>query len=129
MIRLRQDSFTSLQGDVKFNPARWHQSIQTTEGERVLLAGHTIGSWNKLRKEDLRMLDELGFAVPEEDEEEFARLKAIQENNEEVSKYPLVVEGEDVIPNFSERDPEVEVDEEVKLAAKAAAEKPLHPRH
>ena len=112
----------SLQGDVKFNPARWHQSIQTTEGERVLLAGHTIGSWNKLRKEDLRMLDELGFAVPEEDEEEFARLKAIQENNEEVSKYPLVVEGEDVIPNFSERDPEVEVDEEVKLAAKAAAE-------
>ncbi|CAE7937867.1 GIP, partial [Symbiodinium sp. KB8] len=61
---------------ITIDPRRWHCAIQGDEGTRVVVAGHTIGSWRKLN-DDMRMeLVENGFVLPEEEEERVQEKKA-----------------------------------------------------
>ncbi|CAE7605323.1 RE1 [Symbiodinium sp. KB8] len=112
----------SLRKEARVNPSRWHCAVQEQGGRRVLLAAHTIGSWKKLVADDVKILEDLGFQVPEEDAEEVAAMKAVCEANKEVEAHEYTVDGDELVHGFSEGDPTVEVDEEIRLCAKAAAE-------
>ncbi|CAE7913797.1 GIP, partial [Symbiodinium sp. KB8] len=71
------------------------RQVPGREGPRVVIAGHTIGSWRKLTEE---MRDEL------------------------MDSGTSLVEPEDVIEDFINKDSAVEVDEDIKRCAKAAVE-------
>ena len=112
----------SLRKEARINPSRWHCAVQEQGGRRVLLAAHTIGSWKKLVADDVKTLDDLGFQVPEEDAEEVAAMRAVCEVNKETETYEYAVDEDELVRDFSGGDPTVEVDEEIRLCAKAAAE-------
>ena len=57
-----------LQGPIKVNPRRWHCSVAGREGPRVVIAGHTIGSWRKLTEEMRDELMDSGFVLPEKEQ-------------------------------------------------------------
>ena len=107
-----------LKRPVKVNPRRLHCSIVGREGPRVIVAGHTIGSWRKLTDEMREELMDCRFALPEKEESE-GSARVFQSDGEEVN---FVVEPEDVIEDYSTKDSEVEVDEDIKRCAKAAVE-------
>ena len=50
------------------------------------------------------------------------KLRAIKTSYEQMDNYPLVMDEREAIENFENTDPVVEVDEEIRLCAKAAAE-------
>ena len=112
----------NLRKEARINPSRWHCAVQEQSGRRVLLAAHTIGSWKKLVADDVKTLEDLGFQVPEEDAEEAAAMRAVCEMNKEAETYEYAVDGDELVQGFSESDPSAEVDEEIRLSAKAAAE-------
>ncbi|CAE7213342.1 TY5A [Symbiodinium sp. CCMP2456] len=101
---------------VSVNPERWHCAVQGSEGPRLLVAGHTIGSWRKLIPEINQKLENLGFALPEQPEDE-VQFKAIQEGG-----YAYVVDESDAIPDYENIDGIAEVETDVARCAKAAAE-------
>eukprot|EP00439_Symbiodinium_sp_Y106_P014523 s9297_g2.t1 len=112
----------SLKSEVRIRPDRFHCAVQEEAGPRILLAGHSISSWRKLRTENLEKLEELGFRVPNDEEERYLKLRAIKTSYEQMDNYPLVMNEGEAIENFENTDPAVEVDEEIRLCAKAAAE-------
>ena len=57
----------SVEGPVKVIPQRWHQPILGEGPDRVLVVGHTIGSWAKLGSEARKQLETIGVVVPGED--------------------------------------------------------------
>ncbi|CAE7767290.1 RE2 [Symbiodinium sp. CCMP2592] len=111
----------SLTSPAKVNPKRWHCAVQGTEGARLLVVGHTIGSWRKLSNEMVETLEEAGFALPEEGNDH-ACVKAIQELNAQTLHYQFEVDEDDVIEDFDLVDGVVEVENDVLRVAKAAAE-------
>ena len=60
----------SLRAPVTVNPKRWHCAVQGSEGPRLLLVGHTIGSWRKLKPHMVSQLEESGFALPDAEDPE-----------------------------------------------------------
>ena len=110
-----------LTSPIQANPRRWHCPIQGTEGPRVLLAGHTINSWRKLTPDMREELFEHGFVLPDEEDLE-AKVKALQEEAEQTRHMEYEVMEEEFIPGLESRDPAIEIDEDVRRCAKAAAE-------
>ncbi|CAE7800726.1 GIP [Symbiodinium sp. CCMP2592] len=86
----------SLTNPAKVNPKRWHCAVQGTEGPRLIVVGHTIGSWRKLTPEMEGALEVAGFVLPEEGDDQ-ARVRAIQEVNDQVLHYPYVTDEDDEI--------------------------------
>ena len=111
----------SLRAPVTVSPKRWHCAVQGSEGPRLLLAGHTIGSWRKLKPHMVSQLEECGFALPDAEDPE-ALLRAIHESAQQVQHYAYETEEGDVIQDFHTFDGIVEVEEDVARVAKAAAE-------
>ena len=110
-----------LTAPVTVNPKRWHCAVQGSEGPRLLLVGHTIGSWRKLKPEMNSELEEAGFALPLDGDGDVV-LKHIGEVNQQVQHYAYEMDEDDVIQDFYALDKVVEVEEDVVRAAKAAAE-------
>ena len=109
-----------LQGPIKVNPRRWHCSVAGREGPRVVIAGHTIGSWRKLTEEMRDELMDSGFVLPEK-EQSGAEARVFQQHPDDEEE-DFVVEPGDVIEDFINKDSAVEVDEDIKRCAKAAVE-------
>ena len=78
----------SLTTPVTVNPKRWHCAVQGSEGPRLLLVGHTIGSWRKLKPEMNSELEEAGFALPLDGDGDVV-LKHIGEVNQQVQYYSI----------------------------------------
>ena len=112
----------SLKSEVKIKPDRFHCAVQENNGPRVLLAGHTISSWRKLKGEHQEKLDGLGFRVPNAEEATYLRARALRTTYEQIAHYPYVVDEMEALDGFDTKDPEVEVDEDIKRCAKAAVE-------
>ena len=111
----------ALTAPVMVNPRRWHSPIQGTEGPRVLVAGHTINSWRKLTADMREELFDNGFVLPDEEDSE-ARLRAMQEESEQTRHLKFEVDEAEFFLNHDKKDSAVEIDEDVKRCAKAAAE-------
>eukprot|EP00439_Symbiodinium_sp_Y106_P038650 s3129_g4.t1 len=111
----------SLKTPVTVNPKRWHCAVQGTEGPRLLLVGHTIGSWRKLKPEMVKELEDLGLSVPMDGDVETS-IRAINEVTQQVEHYMYEAEEDDEIKDFHLIDKIAEVEGDVVKAAKAAAE-------
>ena len=111
----------SLKNPVKVNPKRWHCAVQGNEGPRLLLVGHTIGSWRKLTPEMVRELEDFGFALPVEGDTEVA-MRALDEESKRVDHYIYEADEEEEFKNFHQIDRITEIEGDVIRAAKAAAE-------
>ena len=107
-----------LKGPVSINPRRWHCAIQGEDGPRIVVAGHTIGSWRKLSEGIRRELDQAGFVLPEPEPQPQERKAAIGEENQP----DFFVEPEDIIHGYDDKDSPVEVEEDIKQFFKVAAE-------
>ncbi|CAE7245139.1 RE2 [Symbiodinium sp. CCMP2592] len=112
----------SLKGDVKVKPHRLHCAVQPSSGTRLLLAAHTVGGWKKLKGEDLQFLGGVGFQMPDKADEEYMIKRAQLQEHKEALHLPWVIEDEDVVHDFGEKDSPAEVDEDVIRCAKAAAD-------
>ncbi|CAE7308079.1 RE1, partial [Symbiodinium sp. KB8] len=110
-----------LTGPVMINPRRWHSAVQGVEGPRLLIAGHTIGSWRKLTEEMSVRLEQLGFVMPEDPEDE-AILKSAQVTPPDLEDCSLLVEEEEELLDFENFDGIAEVEQDICRCAKAAAE-------
>ena len=110
-----------LTGPVMINPRRWHSAVQGAEGPRLLIAGHTIGSWRKLNDEMSARLEQLGFVMPEDPEDE-AILKSVQLTSPGFEDCSLVVEEDEELLDFENFDGIAEVEQDICRCAKAAAE-------
>ena len=110
-----------LTGPVMINPRRWHTAVQGSEGPRLLIAGHTIGSWRKLTDEMSGRLEQLGFVMPEDPADE-AILKSLQQNPFSGEGCSMIIEEDDVISDFESFDGIAEVEQDICRCAKAAAE-------
>ena len=114
--------FYSLNTEAKVRPDRLHCAVQPSEGTRLLLAAHTIGSWRKLKGEELIKLEEEGFQVPDTNDEEFLVRRAMIEIDKETASFQWEVDEETMVRDFGQRDSLVEIDEDVARCAKAAAD-------
>ena len=110
-----------LTGPVMINPRRWHSAVQGAEGPRLLIAGHTIGSWRKLTEEMSVRLEQLGFVMPEDPEDE-AILKSARVNPPGLEDCSLLVEEDEDLLDFENFDGIAEVEQDICRCAKAAAE-------
>ena len=110
-----------LTGPVMINPRRWHSAVQGSEGPRLLIAGHTIGSWRKLTDEMSERLEQLGFVMPEDPADE-AILKSLQQSQVGVEGCSMIFEEDDAISDFESFDGIAEVEQDICRCAKAAAE-------
>ncbi|CAE7247999.1 unnamed protein product, partial [Symbiodinium microadriaticum] len=106
---------------VRVDPKKWHAPVQGGPGARVVVAGHTIGSWRKLTKPMVEQLEGCGFVVPNGVAEEVA-VKAAEVSTEDNDLYDYEIDEEDVIQNFDERDSALEVEQEILKAQKATVE-------
>ena len=114
-----------LTGPVMINPRRWHSAVQGAEGPRLLVAGHTIGSWRKLNEEMSTRLEQLGFVLPEDPEDEAsseAILKSVQLTSPGFEDCSFLVEEDEELLNFENFDGIAEVEQDICRCAKAAAE-------
>ena len=112
----------SLKSEVKIKPDRFHCAVQEDSSPRVVLAGHTISSWKKPRGDNLERLEDLGFRVPNEEEENYLKVRAMKAALEQTTHYAYMVDESETLEGFETKDPEVEIDEDIKRCAKAAVE-------
>ena len=112
----------SLKSEVKIKPDRFHCAVQEESSPRVVLAGHTISSWKKLRRDNLERLDDLGFRVPNEEEENYLKVRAMKAALDQTIHYAYMMDESEALEEFETKDPEVEIDEDIKRCAKAAVE-------
>ena len=112
----------SLQKEQKINPSRLHGAVQPTRGPRLLLAGYTIGSWKKLKEPEKEILNNLGFQVPDEEDEYYLKVRALTEDQRGASRLPYMIDEEEAFNDFHEKDSAIEVEEDIARCAKAAAE-------
>ena len=110
----------SLKAPVTVNPKRWHCAVQGNEGPRLLLVGHTIGSWRKLKPHMVSELEDCGFALPVDDPD--VLLRSASEVSQQVQHYTYETEEDDMIQDFHTFDGIAEVEQDIVRAAKAAAE-------
>ena len=73
-------------------------------------------------------MSDLGFQLPDREDEEYLMKRAAVEEHREASHYPWVVEYEDMVNNFNEKDSTAEVEEDIVRCAKGGCRKPLHLR-
>ena len=112
----------SLKSEVKIKPDRFHCAVQDDASPRVVLAGHTISSWKKLNGSHLERLHDLGFRVPNVEEENYLKARAMKAGFDQMAHYPYMIDESEALEGFETKDPEVEVDEDIKRCAKAAVE-------
>ena len=107
-----------LKGPVTINPRRWHCAIQGDEGVRVVIAGHTIGSWRKLSESMRQELDAAGFVLPDQEQPGGERMAAAARQEEP----DFFVEPEDIVEDYHNMDTPVEREEDINRCAKVAVE-------
>ena len=104
---------------ITIDPRRWHCATQGDEGTRVVVAGHTIGSWRKLN-DDMRMeLVENGFVLPEEEEE---RVQEKKVTNDAEDTPDFFVEPEDIIHGATSLIPADMGEDDIGMCKKVAVE-------
>ena len=108
----------TLKDPVTINPRRWHCAIQGEDGPRIVVAGHTIGSWRKLTEGMRRELDQAGFVLPEPEPLPQGKKVEFEEEDQPV----FFVEPEDIVHGYDDKDSPVEVEEDIKQFFKVAAE-------
>ena len=102
----------SLKSEVKIKPDRFHCAVQEESSPRVVLAGHTISSWKKLRRDNLERLDDLGFRVPNEEEENYLKVRAMKAALDQTIHYAYMMDESEALEEY----------EDIKRCAKAAVE-------
>ena len=103
---------------ITIDPRRWHCAIQGDEGSRVVVAGHTIGSWRKLSEDMRKELTENGFVLPEE--EELVQEKRVTSDAEDTPDF--FVEPEDIIHGAINPAPVDTGEEDIGMCKKVAVE-------
>ena len=112
--------FFSLNQPVKVNPRRYHAPVQGEEGARIVVAGHTIGSWRKLSEEMVAQLEDCGFLLPQEVEQPSAKAVTTESSND--GEYNYEMDEESILEDFVSQEPMVEVEQEILMVRKAAVE-------
>ena len=112
--------FFSLQKPVRVHPRRYHAPVQGEEGARVVVAGHTIGSWRKLNGEMVTQLEDCGFVLPQEAEQPSIKAVTAEFSDDDECDYEM--DEENVIEDFVSKEPTVEAQQEILMARKAALE-------
>ena len=112
--------FHNLKDPQKVNPHRLHAPVQGAEGERIVLAGHTVSAWKKLSMEKRQELEALGFPVPE-DMELVSGYDPSRGSDEPPVQCKVHVAEENFIENYPVDDLVERMEDEVRIA-KAASE-------